>query len=329
MNIIVCIKWTPDTSEADLAIDSTGADIKKDNLDYDINDWDRFAIEEAVQIKEREGGKVTVVTVAPEDAEEMLRESLARGADEAFQIWDDSMEGSDGYAVAAILAKFIKDKPHDVILTGTLADDDGGGQVGGMLAAMLDIPSSTLVSKIEFKDATVKFLQLRDVIFTAGGSEDVRGWGTRLLGPKFPDVRVTSLEPDTTADVVGYIPVGGLSRMSFSFETRLPFPGLGPSAGIAVYLDGGKVWNAEPVYKLDLGFPDEEEFFFGTGMGLLYRLPIGTFRFDVGYKLNPSYQDLREARDVYQAISDGTPLDQIPAKNSKRFEYHLSVAVSF
>jgi electron transfer flavoprotein beta subunit len=67
------------------------------------------------------------------------------------------MEGSDGYAVAAILAKFIKDKPHDVILTGTLADDDGGGQVGGMLAAMLDIPSSTLVSKIEFKDATVKF----------------------------------------------------------------------------------------------------------------------------------------------------------------------------
>ena len=179
------------------------------------------------------------------------------------------------------------------------------------------------------EDATVKFLQLRDVIFTAGGSEDVRGWGTRLLGPKFPDVRVTSLEPDTTAEVVGYIPVGGLSRMSFSFETRLPFPGLGPSAGIAVYLDGGKVWNSEPVYKLDLGFPDEEEFFFGTGVGLLYRLPIGTFRFDVGYKLNPSYQDLREARDVYQAISDGTPLEQIPAKDSKRFEYHLSVAVSF
>jgi len=179
------------------------------------------------------------------------------------------------------------------------------------------------------EDATVKFLQLRDVIFTAGGSEDVRGWGTRLLGPKFPDVRVTSLEPDTTTEVVGYIPVGGLSRMSFSFETRLPFPGLGPSAGIAVYLDGGKVWNSEPVYKLDLGFPDEEEFFFGTGVGLLYRLPIGTFRFDVGYKLNPSYQDLREAQDVYQAISDGTPLDQIPAKNSKRFEYHLSVAVSF
>lgn len=157
MNIIVCIKWTPDTSEADLSIDSTGGDIKKDNLDYDINDWDRFAVEEAVQIKEKEGGKVTVVTVAPEDAEEMLRESLARGADEAFQIWDDAIEGSDGYAVASVLAKFIKERPYDLVLAGTLADDDGGGQVGGMLAAMLDIPSSTLVSKIQFKNSTVTF----------------------------------------------------------------------------------------------------------------------------------------------------------------------------
>jgi len=177
--------------------------------------------------------------------------------------------------------------------------------------------------------ATTKFLQLRDVIFTAGGSEDVRAWGTRLLGPKFPDIRVTSLEPDTTVEVVGYIPVGGLSRITFSFEVRLPIPGLPPSAGIAVYLDGGKVWNSEPVYELDLGFPDEERFFFGTGAGLMYRLPIGTFRFDVGYKLNPSYQDLREARDVYRAVDEGTPLDQVPAHNGKRFEYHLSVAVAF
>ena len=179
------------------------------------------------------------------------------------------------------------------------------------------------------EDATTKFLELRDVIFTAGGSEDVRGWGPRLLGPKFPDLRVTSLEPDTTVDVVGYIPVGGLSRITFSVELRLPFPGLGPSAGISVYFDGGKVWNSEPIYNLDLGFPDEKKFFFGTGLGLLYRLPIGTFRFDTGYKLNPSYQDLREARDVYRAVSDGTPLDQVPAKNGKRFHFHLSVAVSF
>ncbi|MGO9567026.1 MAG: electron transfer flavoprotein subunit beta/FixA family protein [Desulfomonilaceae bacterium] len=157
MDIIVCTKWVPDSSEADLAVGTGGKDIKKDDLDFDVNDWDRFAIEEAVQIKEKMGGKVTVVSVAPEEAEEMLRESLARGADEAFHLWDDAFEGSDGFAVARILAQFIKQRPYDLILTGTLADDDCAGQLGGMLAAMLGIPGATLVSKIECQDRKIKF----------------------------------------------------------------------------------------------------------------------------------------------------------------------------
>ncbi|MDD3474133.1 MAG: electron transfer flavoprotein subunit beta/FixA family protein [Syntrophaceae bacterium] len=157
MKIIACMKWIPDTSEAELSIASGGKDIKKDDLDYDLNDWDRFAIEEAVQLKEKYEGAVTVVSVAPEDAEEMLRECLARGADEAFQIWNDSFEGSDGFVVAKALAEFIKKRPFDLVLTGTLAEDDGGGQVGGMLAAMLGVPSATLVSRIEISDGKAKF----------------------------------------------------------------------------------------------------------------------------------------------------------------------------
>jgi electron transfer flavoprotein beta subunit len=157
MDIIVCVKWTPDTSEADLTIPAKGKDIKKDDLDYDLNDWDRFAVEEAVQIKEKSGGKVTVVSVAPEDCESMLRECLARGADEAVQVWDDEFENSDGFAIARILANFAKERPHDLILTGTLADDDCGGQVGGMLAAMLDLPFASLVSKIQFDENQVTF----------------------------------------------------------------------------------------------------------------------------------------------------------------------------
>ncbi len=157
MDIIVCVKWVPDTSEAELALDSGGKDIKKDDLDHDVNEWDRFAVEEAVQIKEKVGGKVTVVSVAPEDAEEMLRECLARGADEAFLLWDDAFEGSDGFAVAKVLAKFIQGRSCDLVLTGTLADDDCAGQLGGMLAAMLGVPSATLVSKIEVKDGTLTF----------------------------------------------------------------------------------------------------------------------------------------------------------------------------
>lgn len=157
MEIIVCIKWVPDTSEADLVVTSDAKDIKKDDLGHDLNDWDRFAVEEAVQLKEKHGGKVTVVTVAPEDAEETLRECLARGADEAFLLWDDSYEGSDGYGVARILAQFIKNRPFDLILTGTLADDDCAGQVGGMVAAMLGLPYTGLVSNIEVRDKMVQF----------------------------------------------------------------------------------------------------------------------------------------------------------------------------
>jgi electron transfer flavoprotein beta subunit len=192
MDIIVCIKWIPDTSEAELAIDSGGTDIKKDNLDYDINDWDRFAVEEAVRIKEKAGGKVTVVSVAPEDAEEMLRESLARGADEAYHVWDDAFEGSDGYAISRILAKFIQARPYDLVLTGTLAEDDGGAQVGGMLAAMLGVPSATLVSKIEVQDGKLTFnRELEGGVYEAVEMDlpAVLAVATGLNEPRFVSIR--------------------------------------------------------------------------------------------------------------------------------------------
>lgn len=211
MDIIVCLKWVPDTSEADLVIDKGGTDIKKDDLDYDINDWDRFAIEEAVRIKENVGGKVTVLSVAPEDAEEMLRESLARGADEAYHLWDDSFEGSDGYVVASILAQFLKDRPHDLILCGTLADDDGGGQVGGMLGAMLGIPSATLVSKIQAQDGKVSFhRELEGGLYEAAEMDlpAVISVATGLNEPRFVSIRavrkVASVEiPIVDLDGIG------------------------------------------------------------------------------------------------------------------------------
>ena len=159
MDIIVCIKWAPDTSEADVALDSDEKDIETGDLDYDINDWDRFALEEAVQIKEKAGAKVTVVSVAPEDAEQMLREALARGADEAVHLWDDAFEGSDGFAVASILASFIKSRSCDLVLTGTQADDDCAAQMGGMLAAMLNAPNASLVHKIDVDNGKAQIVR--------------------------------------------------------------------------------------------------------------------------------------------------------------------------
>jgi len=211
MDIIVCVKWVPDTSEADLAVDKGETDIEKDDLDYDVNDWDRFAVEEAVQIKEKADGKVTVVTVAPEDAEEMLRESMARGADEAFHIWDDSFEGSDGYAVARILANFIKDRSWDLVLTGTLADDDCAGQLGGMLGAMLEAPYAGLVQKIEPKDRKVDIVRELEGGLSEALEMDlpaVISVATGLNEPRFVSIRavrkVAALEiPEPTLGDLG------------------------------------------------------------------------------------------------------------------------------
>jgi outer membrane protein insertion porin family len=177
--------------------------------------------------------------------------------------------------------------------------------------------------------ATEKFLQLRDVLFTAGGPDDVRGWGSRLLGPKFPDIRVESTAPDTTYSVNGYIPIGGLSRIAGSFEFRTPFPGLGRGAGIALCFDAARIWNPQPEFSSIGAMRDENKFFYGTGLGLLYRLPVGTIRFDLGYKINASYQDLREASDVVNALKLGTPLSEVPSHNSKRYHVHFSISVTF
>jgi len=211
MEIVVCVKWRPDTSEADLTIGSGGKDIKKDGLDYDINEWDRFAIEEAVQIKEKMDGKVTVVSVAPEEAEEMLRECLARGADEAFHLWDDAFEGSDGYATARILAGFIKGRSYDLILTGTLADDDCGGQVGGMLAAMLGIPSSTLVSKIEVEDGKITFnRELEGGLYEAVEMDlpALVSVATGLNEPRFVSIRAVRKVASAEIPTVGLADLG-------------------------------------------------------------------------------------------------------------------------
>jgi len=156
MDIIVCVKHVPETAEAEIRIDSTGKNIEKTGLVYDINEWDDYAVEEAVRIKEKLGGTVTAITVGPEDADSTLRKCLARGADKAIRLTDPAFEGSDGYATAKILYKAIKDMPFDVIFTGAQAGDDGYAMVGPILAELLGIPHATMVKKIELKDGAAK-----------------------------------------------------------------------------------------------------------------------------------------------------------------------------
>jgi len=95
MDIIVCIKRVPEVAEIDLQVDASGKGIKTEGLVFGVNDWDNYAIEEAVRIKEKHGGKVTAITVGPEESEDVLRRALALGADDAVMVTDPKTNGQD------------------------------------------------------------------------------------------------------------------------------------------------------------------------------------------------------------------------------------------
>lgn len=153
MEILVCVKRVPDTAENEIEIKGDGTDIERDDLVYSVNEWDNYAVEEAIQIRDNVGGTVTVVTVGDDESEEVLRRQMAMGADNGILLADDAFEGSDGKGIASILKAEIEKGKYDLILTGAQADD-GAAQVGGMLAAMLDLPYASLVNKIEVADGS-------------------------------------------------------------------------------------------------------------------------------------------------------------------------------
>jgi electron transfer flavoprotein beta subunit len=156
LDIIVCVKHVPETAEAELKIDASGKSIEKTGLVFDINEWDDYALEEAVRLKEKVSGTVTAITVGTEDSDGTLRKCLARGADKAIRLTDPKFEGSDGYAIARILHSVIRNLHFDLILTGLQAGDDGSAAVGPILAEMLGIPHITMVKKIELGTGVAK-----------------------------------------------------------------------------------------------------------------------------------------------------------------------------
>ena len=151
MEILVCARRVPDTSENEIVLNTAGNDIERDELVYSVNEPDNYAVEEALQIVARVGGTVTVATVGGEDEEEILRREMAMGASHGVLLSDDNFAGSDGRGIAAILKAFVAKGKYDLILTGVQAED-GAAQVGGMLAAMLDYPFASLVNSIEVVD---------------------------------------------------------------------------------------------------------------------------------------------------------------------------------
>ena len=129
MEILVCVRRVPDTSENEIELNSAGDDIERDDLVYSVNEADNYAVEEALQIVGKVGGNVTVVTVGGEDDEEVLRREMAMGAKRGILISDEAFNGSDGKGIAAILKAYVQKNHYDLILTGVQAED-AAAQVG-------------------------------------------------------------------------------------------------------------------------------------------------------------------------------------------------------
>ena len=148
MNVIVCLKQVPGTTE--VKIDTQTNTLIRQGIKAIINPFDSFALEEAVRLKERHGGKVTAISMGPPQAADMLRDAIAVGADEAILLSDMAFAGSDTLATAAALGKAVeKIKNYDLIICGRQTLDGDTGQVAPELAENLGIPFIAYVSKIE------------------------------------------------------------------------------------------------------------------------------------------------------------------------------------
>ena len=151
MKILVPVKRVAALEEG-FRIRDDGRDIEADDLNYDLNEWDSFSLEQAVAIKEAASGEVQVVaaTVGPEGCDEMLRSCLAKGADRALRVWDDTVGGSDPIAIARVLAAVAGREKPDLVLTGAQSSDHGHASTGIALSALLDWPHVAVVTGLKY-----------------------------------------------------------------------------------------------------------------------------------------------------------------------------------
>lgn len=158
MNIIACVKQVPDT-EAQIKVKADGSGIEEGQIKWVMNPYDEYGVEEALRLKEKNGGDVTIVSLGPARAMETIRTALAMGADKGVHICDPALNNADAYVTAAALSAVIKGVPYDIIFCGQRAIDDDSGQVGAILAEMLGIPQLTIITKVEYAGSTIKVIK--------------------------------------------------------------------------------------------------------------------------------------------------------------------------
>ena len=185
------------TQEEELEIDAKKKDVRKDELAYVINEWDNYAVEEAILLKDKHGGTVTAVTIGGEDDEEVLRRCQAMGADKAIRVDPGDVE-MDAFVISRALAAVIRGLKYDLVFTGVQADDFNEGAVGGLLAEQLDLPHAAVVTRIEASDKNVTVR-----VELEGGTEEV----SKIMLPALVSIQTGINEPR-------YVSIMGIRKAS-------------------------------------------------------------------------------------------------------------------
>jgi electron transfer flavoprotein beta subunit len=155
MKILVCLKQVPH-QDARLDVRPDGTWIQEDNIKFEINSYDTYALEEALRVKDKGETEVVVASIGPERVTQALRTALGMGADRAVHVKDGAVDGSDALGVAKVLAAVAKAESPDLVLMGLMSDDGNAASVPPMLAQLLDVPSATGVMKVEYQNGGVR-----------------------------------------------------------------------------------------------------------------------------------------------------------------------------
>ena len=155
MNIVVCVKQVPDTW-AEKRLDPADKTVDRAGVDGVMNEIDEYAVEEALRIKEAQGGEVTILSMGPAKAVETIRKALSMGADKAIHVVDDALHGTDALGTSHALAKALGTVEWDLVIAGSESTDARMSVVPAMLAEQLGVPQLTMARKVTVDGSTVR-----------------------------------------------------------------------------------------------------------------------------------------------------------------------------
>jgi electron transfer flavoprotein beta subunit len=155
MKIVVCLKQVP-ARDSVLRLNAAGTWIQETDISFEVNEPDVYALEEALRLKESQGGEVVVCSLGPARAQQAIKEALAKGADRALHLDDPAFAGLDSFGMARVMAKALEAEKPDLIVTGLQSDDFGAAQTGVILAELMGLPHSTIIMQIEVQGNSIK-----------------------------------------------------------------------------------------------------------------------------------------------------------------------------